>query len=221
MMKTQSNSKKYEGQCKFCSGEISKRQVLSHFDQCPQRSLRASDKEKSLRLRIVDRYAPEFWLAVEVSSEAKFKNLDKLIRNIWVECCGHLSQFGEYGQECPTSRKIMDTLRPGDKISYLYDFGSTTELMIESLSYSSYDFKNSQAVELVGRNYLPSSACVKCGKQGTQVCTYCLYEMPAYFCDQCSASHKTQEDCYLMPLANSPRTGVCGFESMEPSDKLF
>jgi len=33
-MKTQTDSRKYEGQCKFCKKDFTKRQIVNHLDTC-------------------------------------------------------------------------------------------------------------------------------------------------------------------------------------------
>ncbi|OGN09715.1 MAG: hypothetical protein A3J46_02655 [Candidatus Yanofskybacteria bacterium RIFCSPHIGHO2_02_FULL_41_11] len=85
---------------------------------------------------------------------------------------------------------------------------------------------NKAKIELVARNYLPVSKCSKCGKEATNVCSACVDEegmMLSY--DQCVQTYydeeNADEDHYLLPLANSPRCGVCGYEPPGPPDKLF
>jgi hypothetical protein len=51
-MKTQTNSHKYEGQCKFCKQDFSKRQIVDHLKSCEKR--KEAQNIKNLRLRIVD-----------------------------------------------------------------------------------------------------------------------------------------------------------------------
>lgn len=222
-MKTQTDSNKYEGLCKFCQKDFTKRQITNHLDICPKRE---KDEEiKNLRLRIIDPHMKNFWLIMEVDNQAKLKDLDNLIRKIWVECCGHLSLFGDYGSEIGKSRIIMDTLKPGVSLNYIYDFGSSTELTIEVLKYSNFQLSNKKKVELVARNYLPPSSCLKCGRQATRVCTACVEREMPFVCDQCAEKYHNEEDeeeeHYLLQLANSPRCGVCGYEPAEPLDKLF
>lgn len=222
-MKTQTDPRKYEGQCKFCRQDFAKRQIVNHLDKCEKR--KPDDSVKNLRLRIVDPYAKNFWLIAEVSNKAKLKDLDQLIRDVWVECCGHLSLFGDYGSEIGKQRIIIQTLRPGDAIGYIYDFGSSTELTIEALGYANYQLGDQKKVELTARNYPLLSNCVKCGEPSTQVCTICTEETPAVVCDKCGEKYHNEEDVeeehYLLPIANSPRSGVCGYEPSVPLDKLF
>ncbi|MBU3978524.1 hypothetical protein KJ980_05750 [Patescibacteria group bacterium] len=222
-MRTQTESNKYEGQCKFCKKDFTKRQITGHLDNCPKRE--KDENIKNLRLRIISPYIKNFWLMVEVNNQAKVKDLDNLIRDVWVECCDHLSEFGDYGSEVGKGRIIMGTFTPGDSVNYIYDFGSSTELAIKALEYSNFQLSNNKRVELVARNYLPPSNCAMCGKQATQVCTACSGEEMAFACDKCAEKYHNEEnekeEHYILPLANSPRSGVCGYESVEPLDKLF
>lgn len=222
-MKTQTASQKYEGQCKFCKKDFTKRQIADHLDVCPKRE---KDKNmKNLRFRVIDPYEKNFWLIVEVNNQAKLKDLDYLIRDVWVECCGHLSLFGEYENEIGKGGIIMDTSKPGDSLNYVYDFGSSTELVIEALEYSNYQLNDKEKVELVARNYLPVSNCVRCGQQATQVCTACSEEELVLVCNKCVKKYHNEEseedEHYILPIANSPRSGVCGYEQKKPLDQLF
>ena len=96
------------------------------------------------------RYDKDYWLIVEVSENATLKELDQFIRDIWVECCGHLSAFdiGGVSYELmpetdsfwgPPAKsmnyKLKDVLTVGQTITYEYDFGSTTELILNIHSY--------------------------------------------------------------------------------------
>ncbi len=222
-MKTQTDSKKYEGQCKFCEQDFTKRQITDHLDVCEKR--KKDESVKNLRLRIVDQYSKKFWLIVEVNNQAALKDLDNLIKDVWVECCGHLSLFGGYGNEIGKRRIIIDILKPGDTIDYIYDFGSSTELIIEALGYSHYQLSNNKKIELVARNYLPPSNCKKCGQQATMICSACCDEDGiTLVCDKCAEKYhneEKEEEHYVLPLANSPRAGVCGYAPEEPLDKLF
>lgn len=223
-METQTKSRKYEGQCKFCGRDFTKRMITKHLDDCQKR--KRDENVNDLRLKISDPYTKNFWLVVEVNHQAKLKDLDSLIRDVWVECCGHLSQFGGYGDEIGKGRIIMDTLRLGDSTTYIYDFGSSTELVIETLGYSHYPLAGRGKVELVARNYLPLANCRKCGRPATMICSTCVdREGEMQVCDECAVKYHNEdrqdEEHYLLPLANSPRAGVCGYEPPGRPDELF
>ncbi|MEK7203417.1 MAG: hypothetical protein AAB653_03810 [Patescibacteria group bacterium] len=222
-MKTQTDSREYEGQCKFCKQDFTKTRIAKHLDNCEKR--RKDQNVKNLRLKVVDPCMKNFWLIVEVNNQAALKDLDKLIRDVWVECCGHLSQFGDYESAIGKARIIMDTLDLGDSIKYIYDFGSSTELAIKALNYSNCELSDKKKIELVARNYLPLSNCAKCGQLAQWVCSACVGEEPALVCDKCAKKYHNEEnekeEHYLLPLANSPRCGICGYEPKEALDKLF
>ena len=38
-------------------------------------------------------YAPADWMHLEIPVEATLRDLDQFLRDIWLECCGHLSAF--------------------------------------------------------------------------------------------------------------------------------
>ena len=37
--------------------------------------------------------APLYWLDLEIKTDSKLRQLDDLLRKVWLECCGHLSAF--------------------------------------------------------------------------------------------------------------------------------
>ena len=58
--------------------------------------------------------------------------------------------------------------------------------------------------------YTPAFACVECGRPATQLCSCCIYEEYAFYCDECGEEHECGEDM-MLPVVNSPRMGVCGY----------
>ena len=66
-------------------------------------------------------------------------------------------------------------------------------------------------VEILARNEAPQIICDQCGMPATTICPECIYDEKGWLCDACAEEH----DCDLgvfLPLVNSPRTGVCGYE---------
>ena len=78
-------------------------------------------------------------------------------------------------------------------------------------------------IKLIARNEMPSIKC-KCGKDAKWVCSECFYNNPekAFLCDVCAKKHECGEDM-LLPVVNSPRIGLCGYEGSPLVDtfKLF
>jgi hypothetical protein len=141
------------------------------------------------------------------------KNIDAFLRDIWLECCGHMSSFSyqRYGEEINLRQKVKDILIPGVKLIYQYDFGSTTELTIKAVEnyYGAIDTNNK--IQIVARNAKPIIPCDECGvKPAVQICSECQWDETGWLCEECSQNHSCGDDMFL-PVVNSPRTGVCGY----------
>ena len=75
----------------------------------------------------------EYWLYISVSTKATLKDIDKFLRDIWLECCGHFSAFTIEGEHYASDSKRMSTKVDRvlfEELSFIheYDFGSTTTL---------------------------------------------------------------------------------------------
>jgi len=103
-------------------------------------------------------------------------------------------------------------LKVGQKFSYEYDFGSTTELNLRVISERDgvvQEGEEGDPVTILARNEPPIILCKVCGKPATQVAGgYYNVEENAY-CNKCA---RRSEDAEMMlPVVNSPRVGVCGY----------
>lgn len=119
--------------------------------------------------------------------------------------------------EIPMGRKTKDTFYKGQKLYYDYDFGSTTRLLLTIVE--AYPFKADKPLVLLSRNEPLNILCHSCGKQpAVSICTVCDYEEGAdsLFCAKCAKKHEKQcedfADYAAMPVVNSPRMGVCGYD---------
>jgi hypothetical protein len=142
-----------------------------------------------------------FFEAEELLQKGKTKEYEKLME--------------ESAGEIPMSRKAKKVFCQDYKLEYEYDFGSTTELLITTLAQ--YPFKADKSIVLLSRNEPPKIMCSDCGKEpATKICTVCMYEDNALFCEKCAKKHEKEcsdfEDYAAMPVVNSPRMGVCGYE---------
>src|SRR5262249_39365173 len=111
-------------------------------------------KVKLYHLVVQGRYQPEYWMHLEVPETATLADLDNFLRNIWLECCRHMSQFivgdtfysvqprgddfgmpwGRKFKEHDMRTKVGEVFEPGLEFGYEYDFGSTTELTLKVVS---------------------------------------------------------------------------------------
>ena len=74
--------------------------------------------KKIFHLQVVGMYSPMYWLHIEIPATATLEDLDRFLRAIWLECCGHLSSFeiaGEtFASEATAARRPKHEYRPGE-----------------------------------------------------------------------------------------------------------
>jgi hypothetical protein len=323
-----------KGTCSFCKSEIAKNTVTQHLKHCKARtaaiaaeteSVTKDEQGKLFHIVVEGEYNPQYWMHLEVSASAMLADLDAFLRDIWLECCGHLSAFNigttEYSSEpeefpffadsqaennsdteskeekdvneveevidsllsallerlppdmlagmkkCQSTYDLVDFLRQematftpprgihhiqeqrdrfllwtmleqlieqlddrgmdiplekvlkvGQKFSYEYDFGSTTELKLKVVSERAGVLVQNKDDEysgmaLLARNVPPVIPCCVCEKPAKMV-------EPGYYsadengyCSSKCAKKKGGEYDYdeMLPVVNSPRVGVCAY----------
>ena len=138
---------------------------------------KAEKTEKYFELLLYGAYNKDYWLIIQIKENATLDDLDRFIRDIWVECCGHLSVFeidgvsyerepdDDFGWGEPaksTHHTLKQVLTTGMIFNYEYDFGSTTEIMVKVLDHYSAQKQNEKVV-ILSRNNPPEFACSICG----------------------------------------------------------
>jgi hypothetical protein len=193
--------------------------MTRHLSQCSQTQTPAATGSQAPSPAfhlVVEGGRKAYWLHLSVPVQAPLRKLDGFLRDIWLECCGHMSAFeisgtryscsameGERSMRAPLER-VVDV---GAKFFYEYDFGSTTELRLAVVGFWDHD-KPKSGVKLLARNEPPQIICVQCKTQAaTEICGACI---DAWLCQSCAAEHDCGEDMFL-PVVNSPRVGVCGY----------
>ena len=207
------------GTCTICRATIIKKEAKKHLETClkeSRKSLEVSGKLKApaklfhLRVEGYGLSGDLYWMHLKAMGSASFRDLDNFLRKTWLECCGHMSAFSDKEGDFEMGEKLEDILIPGQKLIYEYDFGSTTELLLTVISEFEGSLKKGK-VEILVRNEAPQIKCNQCEKPATTICADCLYEDQGWLCDGCAPEHGCDEEMFL-PLVNSPRTGVCGYE---------
>lgn len=206
------------GVCEFCGQEFSRRGIKRHLDSCSQRSIEIPGDETYYTLLIEGRYDRDYWLYVEMPEDATLTDLDDFLRNIWLECCGHLSQFtiggerylcegvdGDWG-ELSMDIPLGNVAHQGLVFEHEYDFGSTTTLKLTVVSARLGGSSCEDRVQLLARNLAPHIGCESCGGEAT----WFVSEDFTLLCDSCAEKYDDEEE-WSLPVVNSPRTGVCGY----------
>jgi len=209
-----------EGTCHFCGKTFTKAGITRHLNKHLQEMEDIGKQLGSFHLKVESnpRWGKSpYFLNLWVDSDVKLKVIDKYLRGIWLECCGHLSAFrtSRRSDEVSMNKKAVDVFTVYPVLEYEYDFGSTTDLLLTVVGVSSS--KPEEKIVLLSRNEPLPIMCDRCNKQpATQVCTVCSYEDEGSFCDKCAKQHATTcedfDDYAAMPVVNSPRMGVCGYE---------
>lgn len=221
-IKIQSKGKKYEGECRFCKQSFKYLEIVEHLNGCKARESKESKtSSKALRILIVADEDPQYWLIIEISSENALQKLDVFLRGIWLECCGHMSQFGDYGNKLGMKRKVAEAFKScGEAIPYTYDFGTETNLTLFLLGESKCELNKFEKVNLLARNYLPYKICKDCkSKENVKwLCSGCQDDFEhVYLCEACKEKNHTKDskkkEHFVRQIVNSPRVGVCGYEA--------
>src|SRR4030042_1491520 len=138
------------GSCQLCGDSYGKAAMTRHLEACltthaPElpKGGRQPRQTRLFHLLVEGRGMPEYWLHLEAPDKARLKDLDDFLRDIWLECCGHLSAFAidnvdyrvdadidwddgldeDYESMRCTLAKV---LRPDITFGHEYDFGTTT-----------------------------------------------------------------------------------------------
>ena len=87
------------GICTYCLAPIAKpsRSILDHITGCPEQKVIDENLEYSDHLiMMIEGEDPNYWMIIKTLPNNTLTRLDTFLRNIWVECCGHMSEFS-YG----------------------------------------------------------------------------------------------------------------------------
>lgn len=227
-----------KGPCVYCGKEYTRGWMSRHLSSCPGRAAQIETtkgrgpKPKLYHLVVRDAYTGGYWLHLEMPGATSLETLDDYLRAIWLECCGHLSAFKvgniHYTQlfedddwssmfdYSPIENKSMNVridkvFYPGMSVAYDYDFGSTTELVIE-LADTRQGYWDGPPVALLSRNHAADLRCHECGVPAEYICVECEWDnQGTFFCQDHLESHGHGDEMGLK-VVNSPRMGVCGYD---------
>ncbi len=325
-----------KGVCSFCKGEFEKAKMTQHLKYCKQRateiateleSTPTTRKTRLFHILVEGRYNPQYWMHLEMPASDDLAELDDFLRAIWLECCGHLSEFTiggtsyssepedyfYFGEDAtdeeteieeveeeedeeldidellqtfppeylkmlpqnflselqkfestndlvsylketlnsipkrgvPHSQEEWDAyreryfqsqileallemvedrsldvplekvLKVGQKFSYEYDFGSSTDLTLKVLSAREGAVQNEDededTIEILARNIEPVMLCKVCGKPAKFVVGGYFDVEENAFCSKKCVKKSGEDADMLLPVVNSPRVGVCGY----------
>ncbi len=205
--------------------------MARHLAKCPRRQEQIAAAGESGRasetlfyLRAQDAEIKDFWLDLEVRGTAKLKDIDSYLRKIWLECCGHLSQFTpnlQSSDEIAMSRQVGAVFKTAIELAHTYDFGTSSETLIQLVATRSGPPTTKRPLALMARNLQPAAECIVCGQSATHFCQECLIEegSSGMLCAAHAEDHPHEDYGEPIALVNSPRLGMCGYKG--PADPPY
>ena len=198
--------------------------MARHLSACPRRIEAAmaadekpGDDTQLYHLQARDTWRGDYWLDLEVRGSATLKQLDRYLRAIWLECCGHLSQFsigGWLGGEIGMTRRIDRALAPDVELTHIYDFGTETVTLVRGVDARVGKPTTRHPIALMARNNPPDDKCMECDQPASWLCIECIYEddTSGTLCANHVESHPHGDYGDPLPVVNSPRQGSCGYD---------
>lgn len=220
-----------KGACAHCGRETTRGHMARHLDACERRreviaraDARPGPATTLVHLQARDADSGLYWLNLEVDGIVPLQKIDAYLRAIWLECCGHLSDFstgGRGAQKVGKRQPVGRVFRPGVEITHTYDFGTPSVTLLKAVGVRQGKRTGRHSIALLARNHAPEYRCQECREPATRLCMECVYEHDAVgtLCDRHARKHPHEEYGEPMALVNSPRVGMCGYDG--PADPPY
>ena len=103
---------------------------------------------------------------------------------------------------------------PGIELTHIYDFGTSSKTLIKVVGAREGKPLTSFPIFLMARNNKPEIYCVECKQPASWLCFECLNDLnkQGTLCDQHVEVHPHENYGDPVPLVNSPRVGMCGYD---------
>lgn len=216
--------KQTQGACSYCGREMTRGGMARHLRVCDKRNeaiaaaaRQPGDDGPLVHLQVQDADGGQYWLHLEMDGSASLERLDSYLRAIWLECCGHLSQFstpGWGGRTVGMKRKAADVLQPGVELVHEYDFGTTSVTVVRAVEIRHGRPTTPKPIALMARNAEPVYPCQECEAPAAALCMECICEhgKQGTLCEKHTRSHRHRNYGEPLALVNSPRVGMCGYD---------
>lgn len=203
-----------EGKCVYCNTTFSQKDIVKHLAVHLAQMEKESAGKKNKTFCHIEVSEGLMFLHLLVNGSAKMSAIDYFLREIWLECCGHMSGFKNKNFEISKNDLVANIFSPKVKVFYDYDYGDTTSLVLKA--HKQYQLSLKYDIVLLSRNEPLKILCSVCKKKpAISLCTTCFYDKEAFYCKSCAAKHEETcedfADYANMPVVNSPRMGVCGY----------
>ena len=184
----------FPGTCYICHQTLPGNRIHRHLLHCiesrtglkpsqdPRRRDRRRTAQKTAHLSVRARERPH-WMELGVRCDATLRDLDWFLRAVWMECCGHVSDFMIgyyiYSEMVPrsgdpwrhTGKTVNAAIPPLARFEYEHDYGSPTKLDLEHCAVfgelvqavSPAQPWHGGKIVILARNN-PLQVCLRCGR---------------------------------------------------------
>lgn len=204
--------------CRICETVLLQKEINAHIKKHLTALQKNAQGETTPMFHLLVSGSKYYFLHLLVPTTLAFDELDAYLRNIWLECCGHMSMFStpKLCDEIDMEEELEIILEPKSVLNYTYDFGSSTNLEIKTIAKYDLALKAPQKnnITLLARNEEYAFTCDGCGKPAKYVCGECAYEKDnPFYCKTCNRNEKKHKcgEYSSLSICNSPRMGVCGY----------
>ncbi|MEI6767285.1 MAG: hypothetical protein WCM76_16765 [Bacteroidota bacterium] len=204
-----------KGKCLYCGRLFDQHEMTNHLSMHIDEEV-----EKKPALRASAFYlkfeSGDYFLHLLVKQNCTLRELDRFLRDIWLDCCGHSSEFIDRGHSVAMKWEIGQCMIEGMRWIYQYDFGDTTTLKVSVIRRFCIAMKKN--ITILSRNEPLKILCDKCKTHPAMtICPIHYHEEDnGRFCHLCSITHEREclnyNEDFMLPVVNSPRMGVCGYE---------
>lgn len=212
-------SKVSPGTCLICRAPVTEQNALEHGMACLPASDWPTGEDPSFLIMVQGDREREYWMLVLARQDALLGDLDQLLRDVWVECCGHPASFlieeilyevGDEADHDASDLPLVCPIVPDSTFIYDYgDFDSTTTLELTVIGETPLVPPDGPLC-LIARNDPPKIPCDLCGGEAIYVLEDYDEETLHHYCRECLA-HAGYDPDDANSISNSPRSGICGY----------
>jgi hypothetical protein len=195
-------SRKFK-ECTLCKKKFGKKKILEHYLEC----LSIKNKDESGIILLLNSYSEftknNYYLFVKVGFETRLKDLDKFLREKWLGCCNHRSDFADDISEYSINKKILSI--NNTELLYRFDYG--TESIVEIIIGNRLGGEDSNNnITILLESDKPYVKCSLCDEDSEYIINNNFY------CKKDSDNINFDKDIdYKYIINNSPRIGKCGY----------
>lgn len=200
--------------CQFCKKSFGCKQIFLHYAGCIAEKYReeyaghyvVSFLSRGLCNKL-------YYIYAIINPKTTFATIDNYLRNKWLKCCGHISNFVCEKKQI-SKRATFKTYADKD-IIYEYDMCSTTYVYMQNSLLIKSDKQPLKTTYL--QNVLQNDPfnfnCILCDKPASY--SDCMLQ---FFCQ----THKNKANKHMLnQIVNSPRMGQHCFEGKNLHDIIF